>query len=540
MKSLYYNGEVFTVKNGIKEAFVIEDKKFIYVGSNEEALLYKEDDSELIDLDGKFVTAGFNDSHMHVLGYGYSLNMAKLGEKTTSLEDMKNALIEFIDSRDLRENEWISGRGWNHDYFTDVNRFPTRYDLDEVSTKHPICIIRACGHVCVVNSKALELAGINKGTPQCEGGAFDIDENQEPLGIFRENALGLIYDNIPSPDKDSLKNMIYEACKSLNSYGITSAQTDDFIVFPNLNYQSIIDAYEELENEGNLTVKIYEQAQLTDKNELEEFIKKGYKTGIGSDYFKIGPLKLLGDGSLGARTAYLSEPYSDDDSTCGIAIYNQEQFDEMIEYAHKEGMQVAIHAIGDKIMAMIVKSIKKSLEKYPRENHRHGIVHCQITTKDLLDKFRELKLHGYIQSIFLDYDINIIEERIGKERAKSTYNFKTFLDNETTISNGSDCPVELPNVLNGIQCAVTRRTLDGKGPFLKDQSLSVEEAIVSFTTMGAYASFEEDIKGSIDCGKASDFVILDKNILNIDETEIKNVNILSTYLDGKCVYSRQI
>lgn len=537
MKSIYHNGKVFTVTHGLKEAFVVEDKKFIYVGSNEEALLYKDDNSEVIDLDGKFVTAGFNDSHMHVLGYGYSLKMVKLAERTNSLKDLKDALREFIESRELRENEWISGRGWNHDYFTDVNRFPTRYDLDEVSTEYPICIIRTCGHTCVANSKALELAGINKDTPQVEGGAFDIDENGEPLGIFRENALGLIYDQIPSPDKEGLKSMIYEACKSLNSYGVTSAQTDDFIVFPQVNYQMVIDAYEELEKEGKLTVKIYEQAQLVDKEELDEFIKKGYKTGVGSDYFKIGPLKLLGDGSLGARTAYLSQPYSDDETTCGIAIYTQEQFDDMIEHAHKNGMQVAIHAIGDKIMDMIVEAIEKALKKYPRENHRHGIVHCQITTEGLINKFKELGLHAYIQSIFLDYDINIVEQRIGKDRAKSTYNFKTFVNNNTSASNGSDCPVELPNVLNGIQCAVTRKTLDGKGPFLPEEALSIEEAIKTYTTMGAYASFEENTKGSIECGKVADFVVLDKNILEVDEKNIKDINIVSTYVDGKCVYN---
>lgn len=537
MKSIYHNGKVFTVSDGVKEAFVVEDRKFIYVGSNEKALSYKEDGSEVIDLEGQFVTAGFNDSHMHVLGYGYSLKMVKLAERTNSLEDLKNALREFIDSRELRENEWISGRGWNHDYFTDVNRFPTRYDLDEVSTEYPICIIRACGHTCVANSKALELAGIKKDTPQVEGGAFDVDESGEPLGIFRENALGLIYDQIPSPDKEGLKRMIYEACKSLNTYGVTSAQTDDFIVFPQVNYQMVIDAYEELEKEGKLTVKIYEQAQLVDKEELDEFIQKGYKTGVGSDYFKIGPLKLLGDGSLGARTAYLSQPYNDDETTSGIAIYTQAQFDEMIENAHKNGMQVAIHAIGDKIMSMIVEAIEKALEKYPREDHRHGIVHCQITTEELLNKFKELNLHAYIQSIFLDYDINIIEQRIGKERAKSTYNFKTFVNNKTSASNGSDCPVELPNVLNGVQCSVTRKTLDGKGPFLPEQALSVKEAIASFTTMGAYASFEENTKGSIECGKVADFVVLDKNILEVNEENIKDINIVSTYVDGKSVYS---
>ena len=187
-------------------------------------------------------------------------------------------------------------------------------------------------------------------------------------------------------------------------------------------------------------------------------------------------------------------------------------------------------------MDMVVNSIEKALDKYLRDNHRHGVVHCQLTTSDLLNRFRDLNLHAYVQSIFLDYDINIVEDRIGVDRAKTSYNFNTLF-NETTMSNGSDCPVELPNVLNGIYCAVTRKTLVGKGPFLPNQALSVKDAILSFTRNGAYASFEEDIKGDIAVGKDADFVLLSDNLLDIDVNKIKDVKVLNTFLDGKCVYS---
>ena len=536
MISIYYNGKVFTGDENLRQAFVVKEGKFIYLGNNEDALKYKDENAEIIDLDGKFVCPGFNDSHMHVLGYGYSLKMIELSKNTSSLKEVKDTIKDYINSNTLRENEWILGRGWNHDYFNDVNRFPTKDDLDNVSKDYPICIIRACGHVCVVNSKALELASINKNTLQVEGGQFDIDKNGEPNGIFRENALNLIYNKIPKPDKEDIKNMILKACKSLNSYGITSAQTDDFIVFPGLDYEIIIDAYKELASEGKLTVKIYEQAQLAQKEELENFLAKGYTTGVGDNYFKIGPLKLLGDGSLGARTAYLNEPYSDDYKTSGICTYTQEQFDEMVELAHKNNMQVAIHAIGDKAMDMVVNSIEKALNNYPRNNHRHGVVHCQLTTDNLLNRFRDLQLHAYVQSIFLDYDINIVEDRIGPYRSKTSYNFNRLFK-DTTMSNGSDCPVELPNVLNGIYCAVSRKTLNGKGPFLSNEAMSVKDALLSFTKMSAYASFEEDIKGEIAVNKFADFVILSDNILDIDVDKIKDVKVLNTFIDGKCVYS---
>ena len=536
MRKIYTNGNIYTVTNGNAEAFVEEEGKFIYVGNNEDALSLKQEDSEIIDLQNKFVTAGFNDSHMHVVEFGDYLEIMHMGDFTGSLKELKDGIRKFISEKDFKENEWARGRGWNNDYFTDENRFPNRYDLDEVSTTCPICIIRACGHICVVNSKGLELLGITKDSPQVEGGVFDVDENGEPLGIFRENALELVYSKALTPDKESFKKMIHEACRALNSYGVTSAQTDDFVAFPQVDYEVLIAAYQELEKEGKLTVKINQQAQLVNIEDLKEFIGKGYKTGVGSDYFKIGPLKLIGDGSLGARTAYMTQPYNDDDSTCGIPIYTQEQLDEMVEYAHKNGMHVVIHCIGDKIMYMVVEAMEKALKKYPKEDHRHGIVHCQITTKELLDKFKELKLHAYIQSIFLDYDINIVEDRIGKERAKYTYNFKTLMDSGVITSNGSDCPVELPNVMNGMHCAVTRKTLDGKGPFLPEQALSVEEAIKSYTIMGAYGSFEEKTKGSIEVGKVCDFVVLGQNPFEVEKDKLKDIEILATYLDGKCVF----
>ncbi|MGG5461430.1 amidohydrolase [Clostridium sp. B9] len=541
MRNIYINGEVYTITNGMKEAFVEEDGRLIYVGNNDEALKLKDEESNIYDLEGKFVTSGFNDSHMHVLGLGYSLQMINLSNRTRSIEDVKSAIREYIDSRKLEDNQWIKGRGWNHDYFQEESRFPNRYDLDEVSKEYPICIIRACGHVCIVNSKALELLEINKYTLQIEGGTFDLDETGEPLGIFRENALNLIYDNIPSPSLNELKEMIKNSCRLLNSFGVTSAQTDDFIVFPKMSYEEVIKAYKELEEEGNLSVRIYEQAQLVDMDVLKVFIEKGYKTGVGSDLFKIGPLKLLGDGSLGARTAYLCEDYKDDNGNRGIAVYTQEQFDELIGYAHKKGMQVAVHAIGDGIMSMIIESIEKAIVEFPKENHRHGIVHCQITTEDILRKFKELNLCAYFQSIFLDYDINIVEDRIGKERAKKTYNFKRMIEDGIIACNGSDAPVELPKVLNGIQCAITRKTLDGKkGPFLKEQALTVEEAIKTYTILGAYASFEEKLKGSLEEGKVADFIILSANPFNVDKDKIKDIDIEATYLNGSCIFRNKV
>ena len=301
--------------------------------------------------------------------------------------------------------------------------------------------------------------------------------------------------------------MIRAACKGLNSYGVTSSQSDDYCVFRNLPWHTVNEAYRELEASGELTVRVYEQANFTNVSGLSEFIAEGNKTGEGTDFFKIGPLKMLGDGALGAHTAFLSIPYADAPETCGIPVFTQETFDEMISFANKNNMQCAIHAIGDGCLDRVLSAIEKALAEKSRENHRHGIVHCQITRPDQLEKIAKLKLHVYAQSIFLDYDIQIVESRVGKKLADTSYSWKTLLNRGATVSNGTDCPVELPFALGGIQCAVTRRTLKGGEAYLPQEAFSVKEALDSYTSAGAYSSFEESIKGKIESGMFADFVV---------------------------------
>lgn len=314
-----FNGKVYTGETKLQDAFVVEDNKFIYAGNLSEAENFIDENTEKIDLQGNFICAGFNDSHMHLLNYGYALSMAGLSEHTKSLSEMLSYLKQFAQENNIKEDSWLRGRGWNHDYFTDEKRFPNRYDLDKVSTDYPICITRTCGHCCVVNSKALEVLGIDENTPQIEGGHFDVDENGKPTGVFRENAMDYVYSKMPQPSLAEIKAMMEKAIKALNSYGVTSSQTDDFIVFQ-LPYQTIIKAYKELEAEGKLTVRVNEQSHFTNTKDLQQFFDEGYNTNVGTEFFKIGPLKMLGDGSLGSRTAFLSQPYNDDKSTRGIAI----------------------------------------------------------------------------------------------------------------------------------------------------------------------------------------------------------------------------
>ena len=533
MKTIYYHGAVYTGALPLAEAFVVEDDRFVFIGSSKEALSLAAPGDKMTDLGGAFVCAGFNDSHMHLLSYGQSLQNAPLDRHTNSVDALIACLRTHLQKHGTGFGGWLMGRGWNQDYFTDRQKMPDRWDLDQVSTAVPVCAVRACGHALAVNSKALELLNITAETPQPDGGEIGM-ENGIPNGLFFDNAMDLVYRSIPAPSKEDLKSMIRSACKALNAYGVTSCHSDDYCVFASVPWQTVNEAYRELEASGELTVRVYEQCNFTSLQGLQDFVSTGNSTGCGTDYFRIGPLKMLGDGALGPRTAFLQEPYADAPDTCGLSVFTQDTFDDMIGYANRMGMQVAIHAIGDACLDRVLSALEKALDAQPRCDHRHGIVHCQITRPDQLEKLADMRLHIYAQSIFLDYDIHIVHRRVGENRAASSYSWKTLLDRGCTVSNGTDCPVERPFALGGIQCAVTRSDLSGHmPPYLPQEAFSVQQALDSYTSAGAYASFEETKKGKILPGMLADFVVLGGSPFDVSLSEIRNIPVLAVYVGGK-------
>ena len=537
MRTVFYNARIYTGTLPLCQAFAVEDGRFVQVGSDAELLASASENAPAVDLQGRFVCAGFNDSHMHLLNYGRSLSEAPLALHTDSLADMLACLKDFLRDHPVQEGQWLTGRGWNQDYFTDVSRMPDRRDLDSVSSEIPIMITRACGHCCVVNSRVLELAGIGPGTKSPDGGSIGM-ENGEPDGRLYENAIELLNGFLPLPDKKALKEMIRLACAELNRYGITSAQTDDYFLFRSIPFETVNEAYRELEAEGRLSVRIYEQANFITPDELKRFVESGNVTGAGSDLFRIGPLKIVGDGALGSRTAHLSLPYADDGQNRGFSLLSDEQMNAMVSYAHAHGMQVAIHAIGDACLDQVLNAIDLALQAHPHADHRHGVVHCQVSRPDQLRRIRELGLHVYAQSIFLDYDNHIVPRLLPQDLAASSYSWKTLLKCGVSVSNGSDCPVELPDVMEGIECAVTRCSLDGTGPYLPQEAFTVQEALDSFTIRGAEASFEGNCKGRIREGFLADFVVLGRDPFETDARELHRIPVLATYLGGRCVYHR--
>ena len=526
MKKLFYNAIVYT-GNDFQEAFVVEDDRFIFVGKKDEAFKLVNENDEIVDLNGRFVCAGFNDSHLHLLSVGRSLNVARLNEHTTSKKEMYEYLKEYISRNN---DEWIVGTGWNQSDFSDDRNMPGKKELDEICNDRPMYLSRCCGHIVSVNSKALEIAGIDDNTVSPLGGEIDYEN-----GLLSDSAIALVKDHIPFPSMQQLKEMVVAGAHYVNSLGITSVQSDDYTLFNNLPFEAINEMYKELETENRLTVRVYEQCRLRTIDKFRLFLDKGLRTHQGSNMYRIGPLKLLCDGSLGARTAALSEPYHDDPDNKGLLIYRDEELNELVKLAHENNMQIAAHAIGDKALDQLLNAY--SLVIKDNNKLRHGVVHCQVSRKDQLQRMIDMKLHIYVQSIFLDTDTYFIKDRLSDNLIYSSYNWKTLMDGGLVVSNGSDSPVELPDVLKGIECALTRKPVNGIEPYLKDQAFSVKEAIDSFTINGAVSSFEEDYKGMIKENYLADFVVLDNNPFETDKEDIHSIKVLNTYLGGKCVFS---
>lgn len=530
MLTRFEHARVFTGEGGFCDSFVVDNGRFVMTGS---AAKTKEayPDAFSVDLGDRFVCAGLNDSHMHLLGLGDMLGMAQLAEATDSLAHMLGAVREF--ALQHPEEPFILGRGWNQDFFTDCNRFPTREDLDRACSDRPCLVTRACGHIAVANSKALALAGISDAPIAVDGGLVEIDSTGRPTGVLSENAISLVSSQIPKPDRAAIKQRLQLAMAFVNKMGITSVQSDDFSSV-DVPFEEIIAAYLELKVEGKMTVRVTEQCLLPDMNTLNRFLCAGYKTGWGDEWFRIGPLKLLADGSLGARTALLRAPYADASETRGIAIYTQDELNALVLKAHEAGMQIAVHAIGDAAADMALDAFERAQKACPRDDARHGVVHTQILNHAQAARMKVLGLHAYIQSIFLDYDTQIVHARIG-ERASEAYPAASLLELGITLSNGSDAPVELPNALGGIQCAVTRApfTRETSSVYLPHEALRLNQALASFTSGGAHASFEEHQKGLIREGQYADFTVLGIDPFETDPKWIHKIPVSAVYLDGK-------
>ena len=546
MAILIKNANILTMDelNPRAQAAVVVGGFFAFVGSESAARDWlknhpQADGVEELDCKGQMVLPGFNDSHMHYLHYAKAKKGAVNLNGCTSLKEVIDRMkAGFVNMYDKNSGLWFSGEGWNHDHFTDEKRFPNSRDLDAVTTEYPMIIMRTCFHVATLNSKAMELLNINKDTVSQYGVFAETYEDGTPNGVIKENVFDDIKSNLPAPSIPQLVDMMIDCQKDLFEYGLTSVQSDDFKYTPSGHAYELMALLREASESGRFPLRFGEQALLTEKETVDQFFdEKGLDDSYGNRSMKITCVKILADGSLGARTALMRKPYADDPSTKGLAIYeNQEDLDYIVMKAHRNNMAAAIHAIGDGAVEMCLNAIERARREMPYLHPRHGIVHCQVTDKRQVERFKELDVIAYIQPIFIDYDMHVIRDRVGDALTETSYAWKTYIESGVHAPFGTDCPVESFKPLPGIYCAVTSCDLKGNGPFLAHQRLTREQAIYGYTAAGAWASYDENVKGKIKPGMYADFIELDTDLLTCPERAILDAKVLRTYIGGKCVY----
>jgi len=540
--TLFKNGNIHTMDEvSTADAFVVKDNKFAYVGTESGAKNFLKNQNFIeMDLKGHFVMPGFNDSHMHFLYFAKSLKNINL-TGVRSIEEIKGRIKENLERREPCDDSWIEGEGWNQDFFIEEKRFPNKFDLDSVTGDIPAVIMRTCFHIGVLNSAALKRVGLNKETAKEYGDLVETLSDGEPNGVIKEGLVSIVKRHIPTIKLETLKNLMDEAQHYALAQGITSIQTDD-IGYTIGNYELLFQAFKELDEEGKLNIRLGEQCLITEIDKLKTFFKKGFNRGYGNNKYRVSCIKLLCDGSLGARTAALRNPYNDAPSTKGIETFTQDELNQLVLLPHKNNCPVAIHGIGDRAIEMALDAIEYAQKNDPAHYPRHGIVHCQVTDEGILRRIQKLNVLTYVQPIFVDFDMYIVYDRVGKELAETSYAWKSMIDKGIHTSLGTDCPVERFDTMPNIYLAVERKNTirEDKKVYLPNEKLTIDEALKAYTIEGAYASGEEHIKGSITKGKLADFILLNKDLYNLtDNEEILNTKVLETYVDGELVYRKQ-
>jgi predicted amidohydrolase YtcJ len=531
--TVFVNGKIITMNEKMPEAqaVAVKDGRIVLVGSDQDVRSVMHPETEVVDWGGKTVIPGLNDSHMHLFVYGQSLTWVILNN-VRSIAEMKERVAKKV--KETPAGQVIMGRGWDQTLFTE-DRFPNRYDLDEIAPDHPVALSRICGHVTVVNSKALEMAGIDKNTPDPAGGEVQKDEiTGEPNGLLMETAKLLFTERVPRLTTKQQKEMIETAMDQALAFGLTSVTTDD--IRGNL-IQSIAEClqiYHSIWDERGTALRVN---LLVYQSALDELLSLGMKTGVGDERVRIGAMKLVQDGSLGARTGVLREPYTSDPTNKGLPVHSQADLNDWVWQGHRAGMQIGIHVIGDAASDACLDAFEKAQEQFPRGNARHRLIHFSIVDDQLLERTKRMEVGADIQPLFVELNGKRVEEFLGEERAKKTYAWKSMLKHGIPIAGGSDCPVVSLSPLWGIHSLVNRNVTSVPGMVFQPQErLSVEEAIYAYTMGSAYSTFEEDLKGSIEKDKLADFTVLSDDPRKMPEC-IRDLEILMTIVAGKIVYT---
>ncbi len=535
--SVYHNGNLYTADKEFTKAtaLAVKGDRLVYVGDESGVKDWIGPNTKVVDLDGKTVIPGLVEGHMHVAGLGSSLMVLDCFWKP------KEVILELVQkaAEKAEPGQWIQGRGWMNTVWED-GEYPTKEELDAVAPDHPVFLIRACGHMGWANSKALELAGITASTPNPQGGEYLKNDKGELSGCITDTAMAPIKALIPPLTIEEQREGLLKAQEQLFSYGLTSA----------MDAGNSVAVYEDvfgyLYKNGQLKLRVYGLiAHTSAADETAEYLKthpidpETY-TPLYNNHLSLRAVKMFADGSLGARSAALLEPYSDRNDHTGDYRYTQEQLESVVKVAYDAGYQVATHGIGDGAVHQVLNAYEAVMKANPREDHRLRVEHYQILSPEDIDRTLKLGIIPSMQTTHATSDMLIAEDRIGPERIKGAYAWRTILDKGGIIANGSDAPVELVNPYHGLYAAVTRRDRLGapEGGWHIEEAMTREEALRSFTNWPAYAEFNEEIKGSLEVGKLADFAVIDRDYMTCPEEDIKDIQVLLTVSGGEVVYEK--
>ncbi|MGD1009534.1 MAG: amidohydrolase [Candidatus Aminicenantales bacterium] len=526
------NGSVWTgnPRQPWAQAVAVRGDRIFKVGTTPEIRLLSGEGATVADLQGGLVLPGFIDSHTHFLAGGFTLNSVQLRD-AKSREDLAARIA--AKALALGEGEWVVLGDWDHEQFSPPE-LPRKEWIDAVTPANPVCVNRYDGHMVLANSLALKLAGIARTTPVPPGGEIVKDpKTGEPTGILKDAAMDLVSAKIPEPSFGEKLRAAEASLGEAARHGVTSVHE--------MADASSFEVFEELDRQGRLTARIHVYIPIT---QVDLLSRLKIKSPFGNLRLKLAGLKGFVDGSLGSGTACFFGPYSDDPKAFGLLheqMYPEGIMEKRILEAGRAGLQVAIHAIGDRANGLLLDIFERVIAADGPRDRRWRVEHAQHLRPGDIARFGRLGLIASVQPYHLIDDGRWAEKKIGHERAKTTYAFHSLLEAGAVLAFGSDWTVAPLDPLAGICAAVTRRTLDGKRPggWVPEQKISVEEAVKAYTVNGAYTEFAENDKGSIEDGKLADLVVLSRDIFKIPPEEIRDVEAMMTVFDGKVVHRKE-
>jgi predicted amidohydrolase YtcJ len=527
------NAKVWTVDAALPqaEAVAVLGERIVAVGSAREIDAWRGPRTRVIDAGGKLLLPGFNDAHTHFVEGGAQLDSVQLNDTTSSSEFVRRVAER---ARNTPKGEWILNGGWDETKWNPP-QLPTKEMIDAATSNNPAFLDRYDGHMALANSIALQMAGITAQTPDPTGGLIARDKQGNPTGALKDAAKDFVIKVIPPPSREHRMQRARRALDYAASLGVTSVQemndeeTDSYANF---------EVYGELLERGELTARVYAAPAISD---WQDQARVGIRHGFGSPYLRLGAVKGFADGSLGSRTAYFFQAYSDAPSEFGLLHKQMQPLSRMRDWmmqADSAGLQICTHAIGDRAISTVLDLYGEVAKSHGPSDRRFRVEHAQHMAARDFDRFAQLQVIPSVQPYQAIDDGRWAEKRIGHDRASRTYPFRTFLNHGVRLAFGTDWPVAPINPMLGIYAAVTRATLDGKYPdgWFPEQKLTVAEAVEAYTMGSAYAEFQEKEKGSITLGKLADMVLLSDDIFSIKPAKIRDVRVMKTIVGGKVVW----